>query len=359
MAEYTDNNGNVIEFLLPILGGAGSSTNEIVSEALGSSSKPDYVPSVPGLVKLYNDSSGLQLVKITGPEYDFEGNPTGATVDYGRHLYIAAASPAEILAKTSLGKPIVPGRLAEAIAASETDSDKLNGAANGSDYKELHSTVVTPATMKAAIAANRARTTFNSRTDDRIVTPSDMQYIIKANKSSVGAFTHNTTEDWSIVTPSVMPTALASLARSTFTGLTSSEKSKSVPSVKAVEDFISNKLSSMLSVKVATLSKGQEFALPRSTIAAIFPSAAVLSGRVFNSPAGFVDHDITLNEIALVYTTDYINLPTAETRVALVYGAEGTLGIPTLKSYHQLYETGATVKCTSGTTYVYYMSKYA
>ena len=35
--------------------------NDIVTAAEGSSSNPGFKPSVPGLVKLYNESSGLRL----------------------------------------------------------------------------------------------------------------------------------------------------------------------------------------------------------------------------------------------------------------------------------------------------------
>lgn len=357
MAEYTDNNGNVIEFLLPILGG-GSSTGEIVSEAISSSNRADYVPSVPGLVKLYNASSGLQLVNVTGDEFDAEGNKTGNTVDYGKHLFIAAASVEEIEDMVSLCKPIVPGRLAYAIAASETTADLLQSAALNSDYAQLHSTVVTPATMKAAIAANRAFTGFSSKTDDKIVTPADMQNIIKANKSAVESISQDSTVDWSIITPSVLPAALSKLAAKSIPKTESSTDAKQIPTVDAVRDHVSDRINDIASVKVEIISQGNEFTLPRSTIAAIFPYSASLSGKMYNGSGGFDDHSITLDEIALVYRTDNLYDTTAETRVAVVYGAKGALGVPTLKSYHQLCHGDITIKSISGNTHVYYMSKY-
>jgi hypothetical protein len=79
---------------------------------------------------------------------------------------------------------------------------------------------------------------------------------------------------------------------------------------------------------------------------------------MYDGSGGFEDHSITLDEIALVYYTDGLDATSIDARIAVVYGAKGALGVPTLKSYHQLCRGDVTIKSNSGTTYVYYMSKY-
>ena len=291
---------NNVELYLAQLGGSGG-VSTLVTDALGSSDSSDYIPSTPGLIQLYNRSCGLYLNEIKN---------TNTGVSYGKHLTVACASDGDIAGKASMCNPIVPGNMAKAISAFKATHEDLTAANVDNPPASSNQCIITPGNFGMALETF-ALPYISSGSDDYSKIP---------NVEAVSSHVYNECERLRTKLEAKIPD---------------------------------------LTVKVEVLSKGQEFTLPRSTIAAIFPSTAVLSGNVYTAPAGFANHDIALDEIALVYTTDYVNLPTTETRVAVVYGAKGTLGVPTLKSYHQLYKSGATVKCTSGNTYVYYMSKYA
>lgn len=78
------------------VGGSGS-TYDIVVPAKGSRGNAKFEESIPGLVKLYNESAGLGLD------------------NYGQ-LGIAWATESDIDAGTSMKKPIVPGTLAYALS---------------------------------------------------------------------------------------------------------------------------------------------------------------------------------------------------------------------------------------------------
>jgi hypothetical protein len=86
----------------------GTGTNDIVVPAQGSESNPStFVESIPGLVKLYNESSGLRLAN--------------------ERLCIASATKDEIDAGTSHNKPIVPETIKYAMQSKsfKGDIDKI------------------------------------------------------------------------------------------------------------------------------------------------------------------------------------------------------------------------------------------
>lgn len=92
---------------------------DIVVPAKGSRGNAGFVESVPGLVKLYNESAGI-------------------TVDSHNQLGIAAASNSDIDTGTSMKKPIVPGNFVYAAQANSYRNDL-------SDITASHASANTPA----------------------------------------------------------------------------------------------------------------------------------------------------------------------------------------------------------------------
>lgn len=143
--------------------------NDIVTAAVGSSSNPaNYTPSVPGLVKLYNESSGLRL-------------------DGDKHLCISGASnellDANILqANRSFNRPITPSNLeyalkqfvplvtfAGSIAGAQTTNKTAASVGAVKTYGETLKTYAdTSASSKASAALTSAESKINSKATETL-----------------------------------------------------------------------------------------------------------------------------------------------------------------------------------------------
>lgn len=301
--------------------------NDIVTAAVGSSSNPgNYTPSVPGLVKLYNESSGLRL-------------------DGDKHLCISGASN-ELLdagieqAKRSFNRPITPSNLEYALrqfVPLVTFKDSIAGVYSGDDKSKWNNSAASASAVK----------TYGEKTLKKYADDS-------ASSAASAALTSAESKI----------TAALSTARTEI----SSEATKTLNAAKSYTD---SKVPAKTVIQKKILVRGETFRIPPNVFGIIFPwdnikftkgdNTDILEGGVsfvWTTNTGYRTdennnkipvYDLAIISLAQIAIDSIFDLPN------LVQSHHDTYDIPNQASYCKMVNPSGSVSGGTGYAYFYYI----